>query len=310
MGNVTPDQRADELMARQHGAINRRQALGCGLSNQQVNRRVASGRWLRRERSVYVGAAVAPSGQQRAAVAVLRGPVGTVASHLTAAALWGLCGFPARPHVTVSPTGARGFATIDAHRSPLAAPDVAAAGGIPCTAPARTLVDAASRAGYRRICDLVDRAVFLELTTPDEIRSAMARASARPGRAGLGRLARALQIWTPGPKPGSPPEMRLLRLLTEWGLPVPQRQLPIADQSGKVVAYADLGCPKLKLLYEYDGEEFHGPRQAPLDAARQRKVEALGWTVVRVRKADLRAGGRLLRARLAKLPALGDLLAA
>ena len=104
--------------------------------------------------------------------------------------------------------------------------------------------------------------------------------------------------------------MRLLRQLTEWGLPVPQRQLRINDVDGSFVARVDLGCPDLKIIYEYDGGEFHGPRQRPLDIARQRQLEALGWTVIRVRKADLRGGGERLRRRLEKVPALRPHMAA
>ncbi|MGH9000093.1 MAG: hypothetical protein ACRDY7_11965 [Acidimicrobiia bacterium] len=146
-----------------------------------------------------------PAGsEQRAAAAVLGGPTGTVASHLTAAALWGLCGFPARPHVTVGTTksGRSGGAVV--HRSALGRADVTEAGGLPATSPARTLVDASALVGYERLCDLVDTALYLRLTTADGIRAAMHEASARPGRAGLGRLRSALEVWTPGPHPGSP----------------------------------------------------------------------------------------------------------
>lgn len=248
--------------------------------------------------------------QQRAAVAVLRGPASTVASHLTAAALWNLRSFPANPHVTVPVTASGRFPQAHVHHAPLADPDVDEAGGLPCTAPPRTLIDCSALLGYRSLCELVDRAFFRRLTDAEDVRQAMARASARPGRAGLGRLEQALAVWTPGPHPGSVAEMRLLRQLSEWGLPVPERQHVITDLDGSFIARVDLACPALRIVYEYDGGEFHGPRQRPLDLARQRRIEALGWTVIRVRKADLRGGAERLRRRLDKVLALRPHIAA
>lgn len=259
---------------------------------------------------MYVAAAAPSSAQQRASAAVLRGPEGTVASHLTAAALWGLRSFPANPHVTVPPRSSGRFRHIHVHHSPLHEDDVDRADGVPVTAPARTLVDCAAVVGYRGLCEMVDRALFRRLASADGVREAALRASAQPGRAGLGRLTRALEVWTPGPHPGSEAEMRLLRQLTEWGLPRPQRQLVITDVDGSFVARVDLGCPDLKVVYEYDGGEFHGPRQRTLDIARQRRLEALGWMVIRVGKADLRGGGERLLRRLQKVPALRPHMAA
>ena len=76
--------------------------------------------------------------------------------------------------------------------------------------------------------------------------------------------------------------MKLLRLMVKWGFPTPQRQHPILDRTGRFVAKVDLAVPAWKLVLEYDGQEFHGPRRKHLDAARQARIEALGWTVIRV----------------------------
>jgi hypothetical protein len=203
MEGTTVDQRVDALAASQYGAIGHAQARGEGMTERQIRWRRVNGRWLPASYDVSVVAAVPPCPEQRAAVAVLRGPAGTVASHLTALALYGVCGFPARPHVTVRPERNSRLAGIHVHRSPLAPDDVAVAAGLPATSPARCLVDAAAVVGYERLCDLVDTTLYLRLTTPEEVRAAMRRASSRPGRAGLPRLEAAWRCGRRGPTPGA-----------------------------------------------------------------------------------------------------------
>ena len=104
-----------------------------------------------------------------------------------------------------------------------------------------------------------------------------------------------------GPRAESPPEMELFRRLMEWGMPTPERQVKIFDDAGCFVARVDIADVVRKLVYEYDGEERHGPRQAVLDDERQRRIEALGWRVERVGKEDLRRPATALRRRLERL---------
>ena len=114
-----------------------------------------------------------------------------------------------------------------------------------------------------------------------------------PGRKGLPLLERALAEWESGPRPGSPAEMRLLRLLERWGFPTPERQIEVRDGRGRLIGRVDLGWPDLKVGFEYDGAEFHGPRQSEHDARRQGSIEALGWRLERVRKEDVRPAKEL-----------------
>src|SRR6266508_4017047 len=94
---MTPDQRADRAAARQYSLITRWQALACGLSARQINRRVACGRWIAVAPGVYRVPSAPVTWQQRALAACLAGPPGTVASHLTAAAIHELADAPATP---------------------------------------------------------------------------------------------------------------------------------------------------------------------------------------------------------------------
>jgi hypothetical protein len=295
----TPDERADELAAGQHAAISRRQAIGVGMTRNQIAGRLASRRWRRAARGVFVVTAAPATWRQRMAVAGLAGPDGTVVSHLSAAALHELMEPPEVPHVTV-PTGASGDvsgAAVHHVRHPLDPRDVTVIDGIPATSAARTLVDCAGLLDYDAYCQLLDTALIRRLTTARAVRAAADRAARAPGRKGLPLVDQALEVWSTGRRPDSPPEMKLVRLILKWGFPAPERQHPVFDERGRFVAKADVAIPAWKVILEYDGQEFHGPRRKPFDAMRQARLEALGWTVLRVTKADLRRPARL-RARL------------
>jgi hypothetical protein len=299
----TPDQRADRLASRQHAAISRHQALDAGLTDNQIDGRLASERWLAIVRGVFVVTGAPRAWQQDAMVACLAGPKGTVASHETAAALFGLADPPAAPQVTVPRWASGRFDLAEVHRSrlPLDRRDVCTAKSVPCTTPARTLVDCAALFEYEQLCELVDTALCRRLTRVTAVRATMARSARAHGRKGLPLLERALEVWDSGPRPGSPAEMKLLRLLENWGFPRPVRQFVIRDERGRFVGRIDLSWPERRRGFEYDGQEFHGPRRKPADAARQQRMEALGWTIERVGKYDLRPPAAELWARVTAL---------
>lgn len=293
----TPDEQVDALAACGHAVITLDLARRCGLTDDQVQWRVDIGRWLRRARGVYVVAGAPATWQQQAVVACAAGPPGTVASHLTAAALYGLVTPPPLPHVTVPRTSSGRLRIAKVHHATLLPPDVTEVGRVPCTAPARTLVDCAAVVGLDRLYGIVDTALCRQLTTVDAVHEALRRASPRRVRRGTHAIVAALAVWTPGPLPGSPAEMRTVRRLIEWGLPPPVRQHEVRDGKG-FVAYIDLAWPEARVGLEYDGEEAHGPRQRGRDARRQARLEALGWHIERARKGDIRAGESRLRAAL------------
>lgn len=296
-GDRTPDERADALAAAQHSAISRRQALDVGLTRNQIDGRLARRRWLRRVRGVFVVAAAAETWQQRVTVACLANP-GTVASHLTAAALLGLADPPEVPHVTVQAKASNRVPGAVAHRTrrPLDSRDLSCVGGVPTTSAARTLVDCAAV--------LDDRFLRAPRRRPHPPahhpsgRSGRRRPSVqRPRPQGPPLIDQALEVWSTGRRPDSPPEMKLERLILKWGLPAPVRQHPVFDERGRFVAKVDLALLPWKVALEYDGQEFHGPRRKTADATRQARLEALGWRVLRVTKYDLRRPAHL-RSRL------------
>lgn len=287
------------LAEKQHGAITHAQALKLGLTREQIQGRRRSGRWRSTEaRQVYVLAGVKETWQQTVMVAVLAGPPGTVASHLSAAALLDVGDPPEIPHVTASPKANGRYRGAVVHRSPLDPFDVCVVSAIACTRPERMLVDCAAVVSHQALCELVDQTLF-RFADAGRVRAAMARASRAPGRKGLGSLDAALAVWTSGPKPGSPAEMRLVRHLHRLGFPLPQRQWKVRDASGRVVAKIDLAWPDWLVGLEYDGEEFHGPRRWTADAEREERLAALGWQIERVTKYELKPGSTAIEAWLA-----------
>jgi len=91
-----------------------------------------------------------------------------------------------------------------------------------------------------------------------------------PGRRGLPLLEEVLAVSTPGPLPGSPAEMRLVRRLASWGFPLPERQLRVLNERGVFLGRVDLGWSDRRVAFEYDGAEAHTPRQWASDEARLR----------------------------------------
>lgn len=293
----TPDQRLAALAERQRAVITAADAFACGLTRDQLARRVTARRLIPHARSVYLVAGAPPTWQQYAYAAVRAAPSGAVVSHLTSAAMDALYDPPLLPHITVPPTASARLRVARVHRAALTAEDVTIVGGIARTTCARTLVDCAGLLPINRLADMVDTALCREITSPHEVHAAMARATRGPGRLGTARLRQVLEVWTPGPLPGSPAEMRLIRRLVEWGYPMPARQHEVRGPAG-FRALMDISWPERLVGVEYDGAEAHGPRQRPADRHREEQLRLLGWEIVRARKGDVRANSTTFRARL------------
>jgi hypothetical protein len=245
--------------------------------------------------------------QQRATLAWLSAPPGTVLSHQTAAALHGLARPPSVPHLTV-PHGRSGRikgAVVHWARMPAGTADRRWIDGLLCTDVARTITDCASVMTYADLCDLLDEAICRRKTRPAAVQASAARSVRAKGKKGHRQLREALAIWIPGPVADMATEMRLARRLQQWGCPPLERQVKIRDARGKVIARGDLGISILRWLFEYDGEKAHGPRHWAKDDARDAAVEALGGKVFRFTRHDLLPSSTRLRDEvLALLPML------
>jgi hypothetical protein len=302
------DREAMRVAARQWGAISRAQAIKAGLTRHQIAYRLETGQWCEPVRGIYVVAGTPDRWEQRLMVACLAGPPATAASHLSAAALFGLVKAPDIPQVTVPPGASGRFKEAETFRSRLGPGETAIRRNFRCTSPSRTVVDcvAAGLLDGEAVWDMVDSVLCKKLMQP----SRLVRASGRAWAAARGRrrgriecLERALDVWRSGAPAGSPPEARLQRKLIEWGYPRAERQIEVYDEAGRFVARADVGLRDLKVLFEYDSDEHHGPRFWLADHERADRIADLGWTVVPVDRFDLRPSNTRLKAKLDALSA-------
>lgn len=171
---------------------------------------------------------------------------------------------------------------------------------VPVTSPARTIVDCAG-SDPAGVGGLVEQAAVLGLLDV----AAIDRVLDGPRRRGTKRLLRVLAPWRryrPGIKLRSRMEAKLLPLLTEAALPIPQTNAKLR-LAGKVYE-VDFLWRRQKVVVETDGGRFHdNPAAGARDSARNRalteagyRLPRLGWEDLRDRpERTMREIGRLLR---------------
>lgn len=155
--------------------------------------------------------------------------------------------------------------------------EVTRVAGLPVTTLARTAFDLA-----RQPCtgDAVARFDALMRATPFSIEDVLLLAKRHPGARGLRQLRAVLPRVDPGA--ASPKETWLRLLLIDAGLPVPTTQIPV-QENWRLVAMLDMGWERYQVAAEYDGEDHRvNRRRYARDQQRLRRLEELGWIVVRV----------------------------
>ncbi|ABL06663.1 hypothetical protein OSH39_20535 [Mycobacterium ulcerans] len=104
------------------------------------------------------------------------------------------------------------------------------------------------------------------------------------GARGLRRLRATLPLVDAGA--ASPRESWLRMVLIDAGLPVPVTQIPV-HQNWRLVAVLDMGWQKYQVAAEYDGDQHRfDRRQYAREQWRLRKLDELGWIVIRVIAGD------------------------
>jgi hypothetical protein len=264
-----------------HAVISRREALQLGASDAYVRAKVITGEWEEVYRGVYRDAASPKTDHQtlRAACA-LTAPVG-VASHESAAWLWGMTDRPpARPVVTVPYPHHHGIraSAVVAHRSrDLDAASVREWRSIPTTDSLRTLVDLAAVVTPQRLASAVDRALAKKLVSIPSLLVELNRLGRR-GRPGAGVLRRLLKdrgfIGVPHP---SVLESKMRRLFDQFGLPAPDCEFATGPEGEYRL---DFAYPALMLAIEVDGYVWHfSPEHQQRDNSRRNALRRQGWQI-------------------------------
>jgi very-short-patch-repair endonuclease len=220
---------------------------------------------------------------------------GAVASHGTAAWLWGLRSWPGVVDLSVPCRGhaRRGFRL---HRTPtLAQEDEALIEGIPVTPVPRTLLDLAAVGGSRsrRLESVIDRAERRGLLDLIDIDAMLAR---RRGDPGTRRLRRALELYRDPVFNRARSERLFLKLVEQAGLPRPAINYFVAGY--EVDAYWEAA----RFAVEVDGWETHRTRRAfELDRVRQEDLKLAGIDSIRLAARRIEREPRAVGERLRRL---------
>lgn len=258
----------------------------------QRQHRVDTKRWTRLYDGVYAIAGSPPTWQRHlVAGCFAAGPL-AVASHRSAAAVFGLPGGRTDIVEITCPRSLRGKEFgIHVHEiKELDPSDMREHDGIPVTSPELTLLQLAARFGSGLVEAAYDVALRRDLVSEGSIRELLARLGAR-GRNGVGALRAAVDDRARlRAIPESVMESKLLRILRASGLPDPVPQYEIWYE-GSFTARVDFAYPDARIAIEYDSDSYHvGGDPLVRDTARRRALGRAHWRVVGVTYADIKEG--------------------
>lgn len=252
------------------GPFTRRQARLAGIDW----RALAGPRHQRPFRGVYLRTEAVAGVQSIAAAALMVAKDSeAVASHHTAALLWGgVVPETAATHVTVPAGHTRrrtaGLVVHEGDRQTLRRR------GVPVTAPADTFVDLARYLGLVDLVVLGDSLVGAGVVSLEGLQTAtektgrhmrLARRAAGLVRAGV----------------DSPMETKSRLLIVLAGLPEPEVNHRLRDADGTVRRRLDMAYPQVRLAIEYDGRQHaESTQQWQGDVYRREELDGMRWRLV------------------------------
>lgn len=236
--------------------------------------------WQRPQRGVYVEGAASLTLTQQVRVAIAAA-AGAVASHLTAASLYGLdVDKPTRIELTTRWAQQPEVIGVHVYRSRRELRGLRRIEGIPVTSVERTLIDLAAVLGRRDLERAIESALLKRLTTERRIYEAIVREGGR-GVRGIRKFVQVMEERPRGRPSRSVLELMVKDVLRDAGLTHFVRNHPvIAD--GELYEI-DAAFVDEWVAIEADGLAFHSTSsQRAKDARRQASLEAAGWTFRRV----------------------------
>lgn len=164
------------------------------------------------------------------------------------------------------------------------------------TSVGRTVVDIARRAAFIDAVMVADAALRKGLVTKDQLRSVLA------AQAGwLGTVQASQIIAFADARSESPLESRSRVRIHQHGLPAPEPQFKVYDESGKLIARADFGWKKHRTLGEADGKVKYADGKSETlfnEKLREDAVRRLHWEVVRWTSSEVERDFRAVERRI------------
>lgn len=269
--------------SQQLGLVGHKQLKDAGASDKQISYRLEIGHLVSALRGVYrvVGSPV--GFRQDLMAAVLFAGTGSAVSHRAAALSHGLLRGPEVVEIcTPRRRRARDLPEDWVIHTSIILPraDLISVRGIPTTTVERTLIDLGAVQSRQRVTYAVESALKNGATDLPLLTYVHSRRRGR-GRRGAGVLATVLESIGQTGVTESPYERRLLELVIDADLPMPQPQFEIR-RGGRFVGRVDFAWPDERLLVEVDGHEYHATReQRAADSQRQNILTEMGFRVVR-----------------------------
>jgi hypothetical protein len=268
------ERRVADLAGSQHGVLSRSQLRAAGLGPGAIASRIRSGLLLPLHRGVYAVGHGNLTRRGRWMAAVLAHGEGTVLSHGSAAALWGLMRPRGLRTDVTSAHGRPGRPGINLHRGRLRPDETAERDRIPVSSVPRTLLDLADVIDdhrWERTAEEADRLGLLELTALEKV------CNRAPGRRGQKPCRRLIEAARAPVVTGSPLEDRFAAFCDLHRLPHPSHNVLVDGME------VDALWARERLIVELDGFSFHHHRTAfERDRARDAALQAAGYRVIRL----------------------------
>ena len=267
------DRAIGRLAEGQYGVVTRTQLSELGVGRGAIKYRLDEGRLCPIHRGVYTVGHRLLTRNGRWMAAVLACGTGAVLSHRAAAALWGIRG-GTTIEVTV-PRGRRGPRGIKLHWTDLPDDETTTHHRIPTTTVPRTLLDLSAVVTRDELRSATRQAEQLALRDPLWLGDLIERYPRRPGLPTVRAVVQEAQRGLTRIK--SELEERFQAFLINAGIPLPKTNIRIEGME------VDCVWPEQRLIVELDGHASHAPAHAfEADRARDRRLEAAGWRVIRV----------------------------
>jgi very-short-patch-repair endonuclease len=267
-----------KLAGRQSGVVARYQLRALGLSDDEIDYRVAVGRLIALHRGVYAVGHEDVSREGRWLAGALACGPSAVLSHRSAAALWELLSYSGKVEIS-APAYRRPRAGLVARRTAIPPDERTLHRAVPTTTVARTLLDLGAVASAERVRKAVEQADVLRLFDLREVQLLVDRHPRRAGTAALREAVRVIAESVGRTRQELEERFRSLVLSANLAAPVYNARLEL----GAITIEADAFWPAHGLVVELDSRTFHGTNAAfDRDRMRDQHALAAGLRVMRI----------------------------